>query len=340
MFGGTAVISTLTVDSHDQPSRAAERALSAKVVGLLLGLSSSVTAPKVWERLPVGSDLGACATCSGCDFLSGRHRHIELLTASGSMRNELRRTATSVQRTVTDRRIAIGHQEPQETVSTRGRTITGSAQLCSDLANGTNPVFFVSSSPGDLHNSHVTFIRHTVPGGPGAARDLLGTSTGREQKPRRIQEILDLHPRLRFVLIGDSGAKDREIYAAVARADPGRTSRSISARFGATRAMVGWRRSRTPGPRTCPSRSRSTPTRPPARGRARPPLRVIRGWGRQSVGPYVAMTWRRTRPSISSETPTSCPSRRGPRRRCRGCRGARRCTASRRRRHLAGSVPS
>ena len=34
MFSGTAVISTLTVDSHDQPSRAAERALSAKVVEL------------------------------------------------------------------------------------------------------------------------------------------------------------------------------------------------------------------------------------------------------------------------------------------------------------------
>ena len=44
----------------------------------------------------------------------------------------------------------------------------------------------------------------------------------REQKPGRIQEVLDLHPRLRFVLIGDSGEKDPEIYAAVARANPGR----------------------------------------------------------------------------------------------------------------------
>ncbi len=34
--------------------------------------------------------------------------------------------------------------------------------------------------------------------------------------------MLDLHPRLRFVLIGDSGEKDPEIYAAAARANPGR----------------------------------------------------------------------------------------------------------------------
>jgi len=57
--------------------------------------------------------------------------------------------------------------------------------------------------------------------GPVLVRDLLGISSGREQKSGRIQEVLDLHPRLRFVLIGDSGEKDSEIYAAP-RAHPGR----------------------------------------------------------------------------------------------------------------------
>ena len=108
-------------------------------------------------------------------------------------------------------------------MSTRGQTITGSAQLYSDLADGTNPVFYVFSSLWDLHNFHVAFIcHHGFPAGPVLLRDLLGTSTGREQKPRRIQEILDLQPRLRFVLIGDSGVGDPEIYAAIARANPGR----------------------------------------------------------------------------------------------------------------------
>ena len=113
------------------------------------------------------------------------------------------------------------------------RTITGSAltrtpfpgaaKLYGDLEAGTNPVFYVSSSPWNLHSFLVAFIRHReFPMGPVLLRDLLGTSSGREQKPVRIQEVLDLHPRLRFVLIGDSGEKDPEIYAAVARANPGR----------------------------------------------------------------------------------------------------------------------
>lgn len=69
----------------------------------------------------------------------------------------------------------------------------------------------------------MAFIRHHgFPSGPVLLRDLLGTFTGREQQPRRIQESLDLHPRLRFVLIGDSGDKGPEIYPAVARTNPGR----------------------------------------------------------------------------------------------------------------------
>lgn len=99
----------------------------------------------------------------------------------------------------------------------------GAARLYDDLAAGTNPVFYVSSSPWNLHAFLVAFIRHHgFPAGPVLLRDLLGTSAGREQKTGRIQEVLDLHPRLRFVLIGDSGEKDPEIYAAVARANPGR----------------------------------------------------------------------------------------------------------------------
>jgi phosphatidate phosphatase APP1 len=99
----------------------------------------------------------------------------------------------------------------------------GAAELYGDLAAGANPVFYVSSSPWNLHSFLVAFIRHRAfPMGPVLLRDLFGTASGREQKPVRIQEVLDLHPRLRFVLIGDSGEKDPEIYAAVARANPGR----------------------------------------------------------------------------------------------------------------------
>jgi phosphatidate phosphatase APP1 len=99
----------------------------------------------------------------------------------------------------------------------------GAADLYRDLAAGVNPVFYVSSSPWNLHAFLVAFLRHRgFPMGPVLLRDLLGTAAGREQKTGRIQEILDLHPRLSFVLIGDSGEKDPEIYADIVRAYPGR----------------------------------------------------------------------------------------------------------------------
>jgi len=99
----------------------------------------------------------------------------------------------------------------------------GAAALYRDLAAGVNPVFYVSSSPWNLHAFLVAFLRHRgFPMGPLLLRDLLGTPSGREQKTDRIREILDLHPQLQFVLIGDSGEKDPAIYADIVRAYPGR----------------------------------------------------------------------------------------------------------------------
>jgi phosphatidate phosphatase APP1 len=113
------------------------------------------------------------------------------------------------------------------------QTVTGSAltrtanpgapELYRDLAAGANPVFYVSSSPWNLHAFLLAFLRHrSFPLGPVLLRDLLGTRAGREQKHQRIEEILDLHPDLSFVLLGDSGEKDPEIYADIVRAHPDR----------------------------------------------------------------------------------------------------------------------
>ena len=99
----------------------------------------------------------------------------------------------------------------------------GAAELYRDLSRGTNPVFYVSSSPWNLHSFLVAFLRHRAfPMGPLLLRDLLGGRAGREQKRERIDEILDLHPGLSFVLLGDSGEKDPEIYAETVRSHPGR----------------------------------------------------------------------------------------------------------------------
>jgi phosphatidate phosphatase APP1 len=99
----------------------------------------------------------------------------------------------------------------------------GAAELYRDLAAGGNPFFYVSSSPWNLHAFLLAFLEHRdFPLGPLLLRDLLGTREGRARKHERIEEVLELHPALRFVLIGDSGEKDPQIYADIVRAHPGR----------------------------------------------------------------------------------------------------------------------
>lgn len=100
----------------------------------------------------------------------------------------------------------------------------GAADLYRDLADGDrNPVFYVSSSPWNLHAFITGFLRHRdFPMGPVLLRDLLGTRAGREEKHARIHEVLALHPGLPFVLIGDSGEKDPQVYADIVHSHPGR----------------------------------------------------------------------------------------------------------------------
>ncbi|GAA1771311.1 App1 family protein [Nocardioides hankookensis] len=99
----------------------------------------------------------------------------------------------------------------------------GAAELYRDLAAPANPVFYVSSSPWNLYSFLIGFLRHRdFPLGPLLLRDLIGNRTGRARKHERIAEILDLHPHLPFVLIGDSGEKDPQVYADIVRDHPGR----------------------------------------------------------------------------------------------------------------------
>ncbi|MEE8601769.1 App1 family protein [Euzebya tangerina] len=107
----------------------------------------------------------------------------------------------------------------------------GAAALYRALVAGpegtsSNPVFYVSSSPWNLHGFLTAFMEHRAfPLGPILLRELIGKDLDRTHgsaKHERIDEILALHPTLPFVLIGDSGQHDPEIYAEVARAHPGR----------------------------------------------------------------------------------------------------------------------
>jgi phosphatidate phosphatase APP1 len=99
----------------------------------------------------------------------------------------------------------------------------GAPELYRDLAADTNPFFYVSSSPWNLHAFLVAFLHHRAfPLGPVLLRDLLGSAGRREPKHGRSREILDLHPDLPFLLVGDSGERDPQIYADMVRTCPGR----------------------------------------------------------------------------------------------------------------------
>ena len=94
---------------------------------------------------------------------------------------------------------------------------------------GPNPLFYVSSSPWNLHDLLVEFLHlQGIPHGPLILRDW-GLSSS-ELAPHRhgshkqaaIRDILSTYPALPFVLVGDSGQEDPEIYASIVHDHPGR----------------------------------------------------------------------------------------------------------------------
>ncbi len=89
-----------------------------------------------------------------------------------------------------------------------------------------NPIFYVSSSPWNLYDVIAGFLEaQQIPVGPLLLRDWdLGPSMLRNAayKSGVIREILATYPRTQFVLIGDSGQEDPEIYADVVATHPGR----------------------------------------------------------------------------------------------------------------------
>lgn len=82
-----------------------------------------------------------------------------------------------------------------------------------------NPVFYVSSSPWNLYGVLTEFLDYqTIPLGPLMLRDWGISSSGMlprghgQHKTGAIRQILDCYPSLPFILIGDSGQEDPEIY--------------------------------------------------------------------------------------------------------------------------------
>lgn len=89
-----------------------------------------------------------------------------------------------------------------------------------------NPIFYVSSSPWNLYDVIDGFLEaQRIPTGPVLLRDWdLGRLSERHSRHKSevIREIFDTYPALPFLLVGDSGQEDPEIYADLVRERPGR----------------------------------------------------------------------------------------------------------------------
>ena len=98
----------------------------------------------------------------------------------------------------------------------------GVAAFYRALHRGVNPVFYVSKSHWNLYAPLVEFLElQGLPLGPLALRDF-GLRMNRNHKTEAIEAILATYPALQFVLIGDSGEEDPEIYSDVVRRFPQR----------------------------------------------------------------------------------------------------------------------
>ena len=92
-----------------------------------------------------------------------------------------------------------------------------------------NPIYYVSSSPWNLYDLLIDFFRiQGIPKGPlllrdfGLNRETLSSQGHHIHKLAQIRKILDVNPSLAFILIGDSGQQDPEIYTQVVREHPNR----------------------------------------------------------------------------------------------------------------------
>jgi len=96
------------------------------------------------------------------------------------------------------------------------------------LGKNANPIFYVSHSPWNLYRYLKLFLKqNNFPKGPILLRNL-GSFLKRKsenEKPQKQKEILNLlkaYPNLPFILIGDSGEHDPDIYMEIAEKFPDR----------------------------------------------------------------------------------------------------------------------
>ncbi len=140
--------------------------------------------------------------------------------------------------TIVDSGVAHGLRATLATALVREQStrvpLEGAPELYRALARGGEhhrPFFYLSTSPWDLAGFLQGFlVRHGFPDGPLLLMDWGPSTTGAprlsrsEHKLAALRDLARQLPRVRFVLIGDTGQQDPSVYAAFAREHPGRVA--------------------------------------------------------------------------------------------------------------------
>ncbi|MEO7251885.1 MAG: phosphatase domain-containing protein, partial [Arenimonas sp.] len=94
---------------------------------------------------------------------------------------------------------------------------------------GPNPIFYVSASPWNLYDLLEDFFDlNEIPQGPIQLRDLklnrasLSMDGGTRDKLGYVHELIERYPQLQWVLMGDSGQIDADLYAQTIKKYPGK----------------------------------------------------------------------------------------------------------------------
>ncbi len=97
--------------------------------------------------------------------------------------------------------------------------------------NGLNPIFYVSNSEWNLYDLLYEFIQfNRIPKGPMLLREMAIRvlrpwklrEVNKNHKKEVISKLFEMYPELKFILIGDSGQKDPEVYSEIVSLFPGR----------------------------------------------------------------------------------------------------------------------
>lgn len=99
-------------------------------------------------------------------------------------------------------------------------------EMSTDPTGGKNPFFYVSNSPWNIYPMLVEFLKlQELPSGPVLLRDfgfaMIHQEEGyRGHKIETISHIFRAYPDMQFLLFGDSGSKDADVYLSLAQEFP------------------------------------------------------------------------------------------------------------------------